>query len=209
MSHFKLYPNLHNRSHGFTLLEMMVVLVIVSLITVLMMQGFSFVVGLQDRIRNQLVKTQDTELREQWFRLVTRSFQRGRQSDNANFSADAFEMSGLVLQPLNRGTGLPTKVRWRIEQEGDYSILYYDEAEDEPVVIFEWLNAEVEFRYLNSSGELQDEWPVEEEEQDIFAELPSPPLPKGIMLIDTSEETDFFWYVSISSNTLPDLDFTP
>lgn len=203
-------PTTHNMK-GFTLLEMMVVLVLVSLITVLLMQGFSFVVGLQERIRNQLVLIQELELREQWFRIVVRSHHRGRAVDQAPFIGEPNEMSGLVLQALVGGTGMPTKVTWRLERQGLESVLSYQEAELEPVRIMAWSDEAPEFRFLDASGTLNEYWPPRTEGNSLPFNLNQNPniagLPKGVALLDTSGQGKLFWYVSISSNTPPEVDF--
>lgn len=193
---------------GFTLLEMMVVLVLVSLITVLLMQGFSFVVGLQERIRQQLIQIQDSELREQWFRMVVRSFHRGRSSDDAAFHGDAKQLSGLVLQPLNKVAGMPTTISWKIEQVGTDYFLTYQEEQEVPVTIMRWATATPEFRYMDDKGNLNETWPPTTENTaftfDPFQRLNTPILPKGVVLLDTSERTPLLWYVSISNNTPPE-----
>ncbi len=200
-----------NRNRGFTLLEMMVVLVLVSLITVLLMQGFSFVVGLQERIRQQLVQIQDIELREQWFRSVVRSFHRGRNADDAQFTGNSEQFSGLVLQPLINDTGMPTKVYWAIERDGSEFILTYQEDQLEPATIMRWTTESPEFRYMDDSGNLTNTWPPNISDAGLpfglFESQRSQALPKGVVLFDTNEQARLFWYVSISSNTLPEVDF--
>lgn len=198
-------------SKGFTLLEMMVVLVLVSLITVLLMQGFGFVVGLQERIRQQLVQIQDIELREQWFRVVTRSYHRGRPSDQSAFTGSPTQISGLTLQALHNDVGLPTKVQWAIENQGAVSILTYAEENKAPITIMRWTTEMPEFRFMDSTGELNETWPPEAADSSLpfglFQTQNSEALPKGIVLFDASEQTHLFWYVSISSNTLADVDY--
>ena len=196
---------------GFTLLEMMVVLVLVSLITVLLMQGFGFVVGLQDRIRQQLVQIQDLELREQWFRIVVRSLHRGRTSDQSTFTGDPTQISGLTLQPLSSDTGLPTKVQWILENDGTDSVLTYIEENNEPIALMRWTTEAPEFRYMDSTGTLNETWPPDAADSSLpfglFQTQSTEVLPKGIVLFDSSEQTRLFWYVSISSNTLADVDY--
>ncbi|WP_164084631.1 PulJ/GspJ family protein [Alteromonas flava] len=198
------------RMRGFTLLEMMVVLVLVSLITVLMMQGFSFVTGLQERIRKQLVQVQDVELREQWFRVTVRSMHRGRKSDDAQFTGDRNEFSGLTLQPLIQHLGLPTKVTWYLEPQQDKTTLFYSEVDHEPIPIMTWQNARPEFRFLDAQGELQSSWPDDNRGTglpfDLFENPANTALPQGVAIIDDSSESVLFWYVSISNNTLPEVD---
>jgi general secretion pathway protein J len=200
-----------NAVRGFTLLEMMVVLVIISLITVLLMQGFSFIAGLQERIRQQLSFTQEIELREQWFRLVVRSYHRGRKADQASFEGRPNEMSGIVLQPLNGDVGVPTQVTWRIEQQGSDSFLYYQEAQNAPVKMMSWAKEIPEFRYIDTNGNLIKDWPSSNNDNipsfQLNRKTDTTALPRGVALLDTSGEGKLFWYVSISSNTPAVVDF--
>ncbi|MFC3093082.1 prepilin-type N-terminal cleavage/methylation domain-containing protein [Alteromonas sediminis] len=200
------------KARGFTLLEMMVVLILVSLITTLMMQGFSFVMGLQERIRTQLVQVKDTELREQWFRLTVRALHRGRPNDNASFTGDEQSFSGLTLQPLFAQTGLPSNIEWRLEAEGGRTQLLYAEDEQPAVPIMTWMEEEPVFRYLDDKGQLSDRWPADLSDNGLPFEAffnqtaPKQALPSGVVLMDASKDTPLFWYVSISSNALPTVD---
>lgn len=194
---------------GFTLLEMLVVLILVSLISVLMMQGFSFVVGLHERIRHQLIMLQDIELREQWFRSVVRAMHIGRSSDNAAFKGDAFSFSGLTLQPLDGLLGMPTNIHWRIERTNAVSVLTYQQGDDTPVSVFEWSLTSPEFRYLDAQGQLQSSWPPGASSGlpfDLFTNGDQK-LPKGVAIIDANENTDFLWYVAISHSAPAEVDY--
>lgn len=206
----KLKPTTSHRSAGFTLLEMMVVLLLVSLISVLLMQGFSYVIGIQERLRNQLVKIQNTELKEHWFRLVTRSFHYSRNADGADFKGSPTELSGLVLQPLNGMPGVPTKVKWSLQEDGDQTILYYQQAAEPAVPIIQWREVQPEFRYLNTNGDFVSNWPQDEDDASLLFNFAGPtaqPLPKGVVIMDTSQTSQFFWYVSITSNAIKEPDF--
>lgn len=201
-----------SHQRGFTLLEMMVVLVIVSLISVLLMQGFGFVVGLQERIRTQLVKVQNIELKEQWFRLVVRSIIREEREGNPSFKGETDRFAGTSIQPLGQQIGTPTSIEWLIKYNGEISILYYVESDSEPIKIMAWRNSEQVFRYLDESGNLYDSWPPDALEgigkySTSSVEDESYPLPEGVFLLDTKAEQKYFWYVSISDNTepLPDI----
>lgn len=198
--------------HGFTLLEMMVVLVIVSLISVLLMQGFSFVMGLQERIRIQLVTVQNVELKEQWFRLVTRAIIREDTAQEDRFQGDNTQFSGTTLQPLHNTLGVPTQVQWRIEYDGENTSLFYSEADEEPIKIISWRGREQSFQYLDDQGVFHDEWPPEDALtpaafSNSSNNAQSLPLPNGILLADEQGESGYFWYVSISDNSEPLPDF--
>lgn len=194
---------------GFTLLEMMVVLVIVSLISVLLMQGFSFVVGLQERIKNQLVNVQNVELKEQWFRLVVRSVVREKREDSFPFEGEKDRFYGISIQPLKQSIGIPTYIEWSIKYDDGNSTLYYIESDSEPVQILVWKDAEHTFKYLDGSGDFYDSWPPSASEGGRYTPSTneSYPLPKGIAIIDATAKNKYFWYVSISDNTdpLPDI----
>jgi hypothetical protein len=143
--------------------------------------------------------------------LVNRSFHRGRTEDNAPFKGKPEEISGLVLQPLYNPTGIPTKIEWRIEVSGDQPILFYTQGNEEPVEIMRFKNFQPEFRYMNNAGELTRFWPPREVEQplpfDLSTSTTPSVLPQGVVLMDTGEEATFFWYVSVSNNTLAAVDY--
>lgn len=206
------YMKTKHAERGFTLLEMMVVLVIVSLISVLLMQGFSFVTGLQERIRLQLVTVQNVELKEQWFRLVTRAIIREETTPEDRFQGDNNQFSGITLQPLHNKLGIPTQVQWRIEYDGENTSLFYSEADEEQIRIISWRGQEQSFQYLDDEGVFHDEWPPEDAlmpaafSNSSTSSKPSP-LPVGILLAGEQGVGGYFWYVSISDNSEPLPDF--
>lgn len=141
---------------GFTLMEMLVTLILVSLTTMLMFQMLG-----SYRIANQRVQAQSGQidrraLFQAWF----------RDSVNGLFVAKELELEGsaarfdgTTLNPLYASEGAPTKIEWRLEREQSQVVIVYFESG-----VQRWRQpleggSNAHFAYMDSSDKLHDAWP--------------------------------------------------
>lgn len=191
---------INSKTRGFTLLEVLVVLVLVGLISTVTMQGFSFVLNLQERLKRQLVDTQYRNLQESWFRDVVRSFREKKvKAGEAVFTGSPHKLEGFSLLSLKGRVGVPIQTQWLLEEYDGGQYLKYSIEGGEPVIVADWLGADVIFQYLDRKGQLHNEWPP--------SELVSY-LPKGILLSSPSVVKPLFWYVSVSNTEPPPVDLS-
>jgi general secretion pathway protein J len=150
-----------NSSRGFTLLEVLVVLVVVSLISVVLMQGLSLVLNLRNSFGG-LILDMDRE-------VVKRSLMRqpiaGLVPDYDDgldiFQGRADELRGLTLQPLLRRSGRPTPFSMTLSYDtsNKTNSLVYREIEDEPVVLAEWTGEQARFQFMGLQPGWLNAWP--------------------------------------------------
>jgi general secretion pathway protein J len=179
---------------GFTLLEILVVLVLVSLISTLIMAGFSFTINLQSRLQHQLVDNQLKNLQESWFRQTTHAYFNPTQSTKgSSFSGNTHKISGTSLVSLTGKTGIPVMTTWLIETNSFGQQLSYTSDDIEKTIIASWPIKDLEFQFLDKDGEFSSRWPT--------SELNSHP-PKGILLSSKSL-AGITWYVSLSNSAPP------
>lgn len=128
---FLIKPRLR-QSTGFTLLEMLVVVLLVSLLASLLMQGFVYMSGTYHAVERRQARAQQQELLEGWLRDSVHGIVNGVDGEfgkDALFSGDASSFSGVSLSPLaGLHQGFPTKISWSIEREGNQIFLRYGEA---------------------------------------------------------------------------------
>ncbi|PIE58161.1 MAG: hypothetical protein CSA33_04420 [Desulfobulbus propionicus] len=144
---------------GFTLLEVLVVLVLASLISTILMQGLSQVLQMRMRYLQAIENLGRTSLKMYWIRSVTAALTPGYGTERGVFSGDASSFEGLTFFPLNGSTGTPTLVRIRLAQDKDTTTLHYSENQDLDWTIGRWQADQAQISYLDQDGIRYAEWP--------------------------------------------------
>jgi general secretion pathway protein J len=97
-----------NRDSGFTLVEVLVVLVIVAMITLLLTQALSTVFALRLRLAPYLDRIGQTALIDDWLHGVLGAVVTDAQDGKNIFRGTSTSIEGLTLAPLNAKAGLRT-----------------------------------------------------------------------------------------------------
>lgn len=187
------------RQQGFTLLEMLVVLVLVSLISGLLMQGFVYVLGLRSRFLAQLDRQQTEFLQERWFRDVNSALVLGLPEAGENFHADRLEFRGITLMALDEAPGVPVPVNWRFVSREGVGVLEYQERDRRPWIVGRWTGRIAEFAYLDSRGIWQSQWEQADNDRST--------LPAAISFTMSGGARPVLWIVPMSGrgNRRPEL----
>lgn len=177
----------HRRAQaGFTLLETIVTLVIVSLIVVVLMQALQQALGLRTRLLRFERETRMATLQEQWFRdsvsaaLIDLPDAWGPMRGNG----DAFAM--VTATPL-QGAG-PARIGWALRREGDTQALVY-EGGGEPMRVLGGLR-DAAFSYLGADGRWRERWIPQTGE--------APALPRMVRLAADTTTGQLLWLVPIA-----------
>lgn len=143
------------RSRGFTLLEMIVVLMIAGMALVLGFQSLgqwrraeAAIAGIGDASR-------ETLLAESWLRDSLRGL---TPVEEPRFSGDSTGLTGMTLAPVLAGQGGLTPIRWRLEDSEGRAALWLTEHERELELPLPD-GGPARFAFLDSGGELHDRWP--------------------------------------------------
>ncbi len=178
---------------------MLVVFVLVSLLSVLVVQGTGFFLGgYQAAVRGNRTEAQ-TVLQRSWFMESLRGMV-ASQLAAQRFRGTAETLEGITLQPLVAESGVPVKVRWTVrQQDGAGFALAYEEGEN-PETAIAWTlrldeartrqrnpasNAStLAFQYADRTGAWQDAWPL--------PRSPREHLPSAVRLVSETGETVCF-----------------
>ncbi|MCV6637872.1 prepilin-type N-terminal cleavage/methylation domain-containing protein [Candidatus Albibeggiatoa sp. nov. NOAA] len=183
-----------NKKSGFTLLEVLVVLVLVSLISMLLMQGLGFVLQLRTQFVNQIDDLQQGALQEYWFRSSVRSLFPAGKETNHVFTGDKQSLSGLTMASIHEEAGTPTPFKWALLPQKDKTILYYYpdliKQPKQKWPIMEWFGKEGQFQYLSADGRWSETWPPTKFEQ-------ATQLPEAILFTAKRRQHKLQWLVSI------------
>lgn len=147
-------------SRGFTLLEMLVVLIIVGMAGSLLFEGGAQVMGMQSRLEGQLAQLRGTSMRADWLRQLVEGLQPDYQDGKNLFKGSARGFSGLSTNPLSGDyAGLePFALVLASDRARDEVTLRYGDAPDAPVLMG-WQGNRAVLRYWDNQGEPHEDWP--------------------------------------------------
>jgi general secretion pathway protein J len=183
---------------GFTVLEMMVVLVILALVTTLAMQGLGYVLGQRERFVAFLQEYQSDVLRRTWFRQTAQGIFPGRSAHGSEFRGETSRWSGLTLKPLSQEAGIPRRVTLDLQRQGERVALLYREQAGPAWRLAEWPAAsQPAFRYLDESGQWYRRWPPRSAK-----DLPQTPEAIRIAFDDGAGRRED-WHAAITARNQP------
>ncbi len=141
---------------GFTLMEMLVTLILVSLTTMLMFQMLGSYRVSHDRVQAQSGQIDRRALFHAWFRDSVNGLYAAKDLE---FLGSATQFSGTTLNPLYATEGAPTVVEWRLVRgEGQMEIMYLENG------VSRWRQRleggdGAHFAYVDREDNVQDAWP--------------------------------------------------
>jgi general secretion pathway protein J len=179
------------RFSGFTLLEMLVVLFIVSLISTLLLEGFTHILQLRSRFLVQLDNSQKGAIQEYWFQSTTAGIVTDYYKGENIFKGNEKEFSGLTLMALDAKPGVPTFFAWQLQYQDGTTKLSYKNRQGESWEVTHWFSEQGRFQYQDEEGEWHDQWPP------IFG-LQNKQIPRLIVLHGQRRQILFTWIVKLT-----------
>ena len=156
-------------ARGLTLIEMLVVLVLVSLLGTLLIQGAGFFLGKYATVQRVHRETSLDELRQHWF-VSTLQAMVPSKLEARRFAGDATSFEGVTLQALHARSGQPAQVRWSIDGDGGSKVVRYQEEDAAPWIVLRADESALAFQYAGVDREWHERWPVTE---DALERIPS------------------------------------
>ncbi|OFW21010.1 MAG: hypothetical protein A3H27_10490 [Acidobacteria bacterium RIFCSPLOWO2_02_FULL_59_13] len=145
---------------GFTLVEILVVLVITGFIVTILLQGLNQVFRLQDNFGAEIYRTQRGAMLADWFRQTINGLIPDYSDGGNKFRGESRQMSGLTLSPLRPENGALTPFVWRLQfdRQSGQSRLHYGAEPTDPVILA-WEGDFGRFIYIDANDEAHDNWP--------------------------------------------------
>lgn len=178
---------------GFTLLEMLVVLMLVSFISALLLEGFSYVLHLRSSFLAQFEDLQRGALQEYWFRSTTSAIITDYHDGKHIFKGDEHSFSGLTLAALDQNIGVPTSFTWKMEYADGIMTLRYQNSKNETWNVSYWFSQAGSFHYMAKDGKWHTSWPPK-------VGLKIPQIPRVIQLQGQRRNKPLTWIVKLSEN---------
>jgi len=187
---------MHN-SNGLTLLELLVVLVLITLIASVIVQGLGFFLGKYETVRRLQNRSIEASVQQRWFVGSVGSIL-PLSAPGRSFTGGPDELSGISLNPLAASSGLPTQISWQIVSAEDGAAeLHYREDGTADWLIMREPAESLTFQYADVSGTWHDRWPTSPDTRRR--------IPRRIKIIKTGGET--VWTVALEFFPEPVLNF--
>lgn len=146
--------------NGFTLIEMLVVLIIAALISGILFQALERAYRLQARFGTELFRVQQGQMAVGWYRQTLQGLYPDQPDGRHVFRGTDHEISGLSNNPLGDNYGAPTPVGWRIRnnrQQGATELIYTEQNQE--TVVLSWRGEEGRFVYIDEKFNSHESWP--------------------------------------------------
>ena len=181
------------RQFAFTLLEMLVALVLVSLVVTLSFQFFANVLNIFNRQIEQ--ETLTSQYRVQAWIARTLSGMVWIDDDwGHGGQGDARQIQGLTLASINEIDGVPVPFVLEIKNNSIGGQLNYQVAESAPIVLFAWTTGKAEWLYLNDKNEDISAWKRSDFNFDPKVQ------PKYVVFRLSESEFPVKWFFSMNNN---------
>jgi len=145
---------------GFTLIEMLVVLIIVGMTTTLLFQMLSQTFRMQRYAGIEITDVEAGTMQSDWLRQVINGLQPDYPDGGSVFAGTARSLSGLSNNPLTVDYGAPAAIALELAYDRDHDLtrLFYGHAKDGTVLMY-WPHDVGRFVYVDANGDTHDTWP--------------------------------------------------
>jgi prepilin-type N-terminal cleavage/methylation domain-containing protein len=146
---------------GFTLVEVLVVLVIAALVSGILLTGFERVLDIRLRLTSFLDAVEGPTLVADWFRASVAGLVPDVRSGHGRFAGNGRRMSGLSLAPLNAAAAVPTAITWEVtfDPTAGRTYLRYRNGGGSEMTIASWPGDYGRLSYCSRDFICQPSWP--------------------------------------------------
>jgi len=153
-------PKARRGQHGFTLVEMLVVLILTGLITGILFQALNQVFHLQTQAGGEMDRLRQQAMLSDWFRQVIQGVQPDYEDGKNKFKASSRRITALTTGPLSgaQGSLAPFTLGLEFDNRRGETLLRYGEGDD-ATVLMAWPGDSGQFVFLDANNAEHGEWP--------------------------------------------------
>jgi prepilin-type N-terminal cleavage/methylation domain-containing protein len=146
---------------GFTLIEMLVVLIIVSMVGAILFSSYQRVLDIRIRLLAFLDGTDAPTLIAGWFRSSIEGLLPDQEDGADVFAGTPRRLVGLSTAPIDGTPGVPTRIAWELvfDAASARTALTYREATAPPLTVASWPGDRGGLRYCGPRLACSDSWP--------------------------------------------------
>ncbi len=153
-------PSPRGRAAGFTLIEVLVVLILVGLISAILMEGMEQTFWVSGHFDSQIHAMQAGAMATDWYRETVEGLQPDFTGEPDVFSGAARQFSGLTTDPLSDQYGAPLAFTISLDYDADRdeTRLVYGTG-THATTLMTWPGTAGKFQYEDTQGAVHDAWP--------------------------------------------------
>lgn len=147
-------------SGGFTLVEILVVMLITGFIVTILLQALQQVFRLQTHFGSEIFHSQNGAMYADWYRQSINGLMPDYPGGKHEFHGERRQMRGLTLLPLNLENRALTPLIWRLDFEpktGQSGLYYGEDKSGEPILT--WEGNSGHFSYIDAENQPHESWP--------------------------------------------------
>jgi general secretion pathway protein J len=146
---------------GFTLIEMLVVLIIVGMVSAIIFSSYQRVLDIRMRLVAFLDGTDAPTLVAGWFRGSVEGLLPDQKDGADVFAGTPRRFVGLSTAPIDGTPGVPTRIAWELvfDAASARTALTYRDATAAPLTLASWAGDRGGLRYCGPALACTDSWP--------------------------------------------------
>lgn len=146
---------------GFTLIEMLVVLIIVSMVGAILFSSYQRILDIRIRLAAFLDGTDAPTLIAGWFRGSVEGLLPDQKDGADVFAGAPRRFAGLSTAPIDGTPGVPTRIAWELvfDAANARTALTYRDANAAPLTVASWPGDRGGLRYCGPRLTCSDSWP--------------------------------------------------
>ena len=147
---------------GFTLLEVLVVLMITSLVSGILFQSLGTVLAVRSTVASTVLNLRDLVLQRNIIMDPIRGIIPDHIRGTHKFQGDSHAMTGLTIRPLGESAGAPRPFQLAFQYDASSNVtrlVYQGDAAAGPQLVATWPGNSGRFLYGDITGEWREIWP--------------------------------------------------
>lgn len=180
-------------ARGFTLLETVVTLVIVSLLVATLMQALGHALNLRTRLLRVQGESRTELLQEAWFRETVGAAQADLDDAMGGMQGGRDSLAYASSMPL--ASPGASRVRWWLQDDGKGTALHYSDADASDLVVVPGPLKAATFAYLDRAGSWHDEWKPASDDTER--------LPRLVRFDAQTSKGRLYWLVPLLADPIP------
>lgn len=148
---------------GFTLLEVLVVLMITGMVAAILFQGLGNVLAIRSSVAGTVLDLRTTVLQRNIILDPVRGVIPDHNKGDHLFTGDGRTMRGITIRPLGESTGAPRpfELSFDYDSANDVTRLIYrtTDVNTDPQLVASWRGNQGQFAYHDINGGWHEAWP--------------------------------------------------